>query len=170
MIIHIFKPKPTQPIELPGEESLLAEQEEILTESSPLRRSPSRSKPTHHTASFDYKLTIFALAMEMITYLSMSLSQTPIQYTIACMMGGLGTGFTPAIKSVAMSLYEQGPHEGMEVGRLFGALGIVEALRFGFPFDCTYSLLLKFSKWVCPWTRIVRVNFRKDSWDVPSSK
>ncbi|GJJ12593.1 hypothetical protein Clacol_006836 [Clathrus columnatus] len=128
LIIHVFKPKPPPPIQLPGEESLLAEQEEILIDSAPSLRSPSRSRATHHTASFDYKLTFFAIFMEVITYLSMSLSRTPLQYTVASMMGGMAGGFTPAIKSVAMSLYEQGPHGGAEVGRLFGALGIVEAL------------------------------------------
>lgn len=144
VIIQIFKPKTPQPIKLSEEEeSLLTQQDEILLENATTTphigsRSSSRSRPnlksTHHTASFDYKLTIFALIMEVVTYSSMSLSRNAIQFTGACMIGGLSAGFSPAIKSVAISLYEQGSASrgergSVEVGRLFGALGIIEAVR-----------------------------------------
>lgn len=40
----------------------------------------------------------------------------------------MGVGFSPAIQSVAMGVYTQ--QGGTELGKLFGALSVMSALRF----------------------------------------
>jgi hypothetical protein len=127
VIIQIFKPKPAHPIRLPlSEEDPL---HSLPTETTPLNRSPSRARASSHVAAFDYKLTLTALIIEFISYLGICFSATSFQFTVATMIGGLGTGFAPAVRSVALALYEQGPHQGVEIGRLFGALSVAEAAR-----------------------------------------
>lgn len=51
----------------------------------------------------------------------------PVAFTAFGMLGSFGSGFGPAIQSVALEMYTQ--RGGTEAGRLFGALSVVQALR-----------------------------------------
>ena len=79
--------------------------------------------------AFDYNVTLTALIITLTSYIAICLSNTPSQFIIVTMIAGFSAGFAPTIKSVACALYEQGPHQGLETGRLFGALSMVEAFR-----------------------------------------
>ncbi|KAF8506172.1 major facilitator superfamily domain-containing protein [Hysterangium stoloniferum] len=125
-IIQLFKPKAAQPVRV-----LISEEEPLHSEAmetTPLIRSPSRARAaSSHVATFDYKLTLTALIIEFTSYIAVCFSSTAPQFTVATMIGGFGAGFGPAVKSVALALYEQGPQQGLETGRLFGALSVAEA-------------------------------------------
>ena len=58
----------------------------------------------------------------------MGLSSTAIAFTLFGMMASLSAGFSPAIQSVMLALYTR--RGGTETGKLFGALGVVQALRW----------------------------------------
>ena len=64
----------------------------------------------------------------MTAYLLLPLALNPIMFTVYTIVGCLGTGFSPAVQSVAMGLYtHQG---GTELGKLFGALSVMSALWY----------------------------------------
>ena len=56
-------------------------------------------------------------------------------FTAFGMLGSLGAGFSPATQSVMLALYAR--RGGTEIGRLFGALSVVQALRY----DCLPCIL-----------------------------
>lgn len=112
MLIKLFKRKPPATAHQPNE------QEPLL---------PGRQKQ-NHSAYFDLNLARVSLVVELISYTLMALVITPGVFTILSMASALGTGFSPAIQSVALELYaSQG---GTETGKLFGALSVVQSLRF----------------------------------------
>jgi hypothetical protein len=58
----------------------------------------------------------------------MGLSSTATAFTLFGMVGSLSGGFSPAVQSVMLALYTR--RGGTETGKLFGALGVVQALRW----------------------------------------
>ncbi|KAJ3819974.1 major facilitator superfamily domain-containing protein [Lentinula raphanica] len=87
--------------------------------------SPSRLLEPHSSA-FDLGLARVSLSIEIVAYLFMALATTPLAFAVFGMLGSFGSGFSPAIQSVALEMYmERG---GTENGKLFGALSVVQAL------------------------------------------
>jgi len=56
----------------------------------------------------------------------MGLAPTPLSFTVFGMLSAMGAGFSPAVQSVTLAMYSR--KGGTEVGRLFGALSVVQAL------------------------------------------
>ncbi len=121
VLIKLFKPKP---IQLPVEAS-----EPLQPENTGSVRSGDETAPPPHqlqSLSFDLSLARFALIIDIISYILLPLAPNALMFTVYTMMGCLGTGFSPAIQSVAMGLYTQ--QGGTELGKLFGALSVMSAL------------------------------------------
>ena len=126
--IHFLKPT-APPIELPVSENEPLNPTSDPFEHSPPRisRSPSKSRAAVKTAKFDYYLALFSLLVELASYIAMLISNSPVSWTAATIIGSFASGYGPAMKSVALALYERGPYQGIETGRLFGALGVADA-------------------------------------------
>ena len=107
------------------------------TETTPLLNSPSSSSSTIvarktikkeiHSPLFDLNLARASLLIDIISYTSMGLSQSSIPFALSGCFGAFGVGFTPAAQSVALALYAR--RGGIEIGRLFGALSLIQAMR-----------------------------------------
>lgn len=125
MAIKILKPKPIV-IEIPveGNNNSNSEASPLLGDSTP---KPTIKKEIH-SPSFDLKLLHFSVVIEILAYTAMALSIRPLPFTLFAALGSLGAGFSPALQSVALALYTRAG--GTEVGRLFGALSVVQALRY----------------------------------------
>jgi len=124
VIIKISQRRPaTAPQEETEETPLLAG----ITSSS----TSSQSRPPHpkslrelHSPSFDLRLARISLLVEAIAFAFMG--QSPLAFTFFGMLGSVGTGFSPAIQSLAIELFAaKGENER---GKLFGALSVVQAV------------------------------------------
>ncbi len=81
-----------------------------------------------HSSRFDLGLARVSLFIDIISYALLGFTTSPLVFTLSSMLGSMGTGFSPAVQSVALELYTQ--RGGTESGRLFGALSVIQALRF----------------------------------------
>ena len=134
--IKLFKPEPII-LELPvpttpGESTPLldinANDSSSHTPSSSLTQAPRTIKKEIHSSSFDLNLARASLFVEIIVYAFMGLSPTATAFTVFGMMSSLSAGFSPGVQSVALALYTR--RGGTETGRLFGALSVVQVLRW----------------------------------------
>ena len=124
--IKILKPKP-----------LILEFPVAPVENTPLLNSPSSSSSTLtnrkiikkeiHSPLFDLNLTRASLLVDIVSYTSMGLAQSPILFALSGTLGAMGAGFSPAAQSVALALYAK--RGGVETGRLFGAISLIQAIR-----------------------------------------
>lgn len=69
-----------------------------------------------------------SLFLELASYTMMATANTGIMFTVYTIMGSLGSGFTPALQSLALGIYAG--RGGGETGKLFGALSVVQALGY----------------------------------------
>ena len=119
----MFKPKPLI-VEFPSNPAetrpLLSSDSGGSTVSSP----PIRKEI--HSPAFDLGLAQASLLIEIISYLFMGLAPTPVSFTVFGMLSAIGSGFSPAVQSVTLAMYSR--KGGVEIGRLFGALSVVQAL------------------------------------------
>lgn len=125
MVIKLLKPKPKPAIQLS------VSPDEPLQPDSPSTSAqegePSTpAKPDVRFLSFDLSLAQVSLAIEVVAYTLMAFAPNAPLYTIFTMIGCFGSGYSPAIQSVALGLYTQ--QGGKESGKLFGALAVVQAL------------------------------------------
>lgn len=58
----------------------------------------------------------------------MAWSMSSLSWSTVSVARAFSGGFTPALQSVALVLYEKGPNQGVEIGKLFGGLSVVQAL------------------------------------------
>ena len=127
--ISIFNPKPV-PIQLPVSPSEpLHPTLSSPASNSSLSRSLVRPKGPKCSPSFDLALARISLGIELVCYIGMTLAMSSWSWTAATLFGAFGGGVSPAMQSVALALYERGPNRGIETGRLFGGLSVVQALR-----------------------------------------
>jgi hypothetical protein len=82
-----------------------------------------------HSPLFDLNLARASLIVDIIAYASMGLAQSSILFALSGAFGSLGAGFHPAAQSVALALYAK--RGGVEIGRLFGAISLIQAIRCG---------------------------------------
>ncbi|KAH9484437.1 putative membrane protein C14C4.07 [Psilocybe cubensis] len=129
VIIKILKPEPAQ-IRLPADPN----------ETTPLIRGASNGKRTRrsisssrvmrhrevHSPAFDLGLARASLAVEIVGYAMMGLAPVGWMFMLFGVVGSFGTGFSPAVQSVILSLYAS--RGGTEIGRLYGALSVIQAL------------------------------------------
>ena len=138
--IKILKPKP-----------LILEIPVAPVETTPLLVSSSSSSSTTtsrktikreiHSPLFDLNLARVSLLADIVAYTSKGLAQSPILYAVSDVFGAFGAGFPPAAQSVALALYAK--KGGVEIGRLFGALSLIQAVRCDtFKLCCLPCLIL----------------------------
>ncbi len=132
MVIKFFKAKPPAEPERSERETerLLASDQADAVSMSELS-DHSSSKSFHlelHSSAFDLGLARVSLVIDMISYLLMALATHPVPFAAASVFGSIGTGFSPSLQSVALELYTQ--RGGTESGKLFGALSVVQAVRY----------------------------------------
>jgi hypothetical protein len=123
--IKILKPKP-----------LILEFPVTPVETTPLLNPSSSSSSTIinrktikkeiHSPLFDLNLARVSLLIHIVAYLSMGLAQSPIVFALSGTFNSLGAGFSPAAQSVALALYAK--RGGVEIGRLFGALSLIQVI------------------------------------------
>ncbi|KAF9265618.1 MFS general substrate transporter [Marasmius fiardii PR-910] len=132
LVIKFFKDEPKIQEDRPqtsGEEEPLIDPSNASSFRPHVQRtsshSPSRlTEP--HSSRFDLALARVSLGLEIIVYTLMALAINSTSFTILAMCGALGSGFAPAIQSVALDLYAKRGEN--ETGRLFGALSVLQAL------------------------------------------
>lgn len=120
MVLKFFKPGPVV-IEVVDDQSPEG------SESTPLLQRKTSRKEIH-SPSFDFGLARVSLIIELIISTAMALSISALSFTIFGMLGALGVAFGPATQSVTLALYSR--RGGKDVGRLFGALSVVQALWY----------------------------------------
>ena len=112
LTIKLFEPKAAAPI--------------ALATDTPDGDARPQAKSASHSAVFDLNLARGAAFIDFISYVFMGLAATALPFTLFTLLGSLGTGFTPAMQSVALELYAR--RGETETGKLFGALSVVDAL------------------------------------------
>lgn len=79
-----------------------------------------------HSPAFDLALARVSLLIEMVAYTLMASAHSGTLFTAYSALGASGAGFGPAINSVAATLYSR--RGGRELGKLFGALSVVQVI------------------------------------------
>ena len=126
VVIKILKPKPFI-LEIP---ITPAETTPLLNSSSSSSSTMTRLKTIKreiHSPLFDLNLARASLLADTVSYVLKGLTQSPILFTLSGVFSAMGTGFSPAAQSVALALYAK--RGGVEIGRLFGALSLIQAIR-----------------------------------------
>ena len=80
-----------------------------------------------HSPLFDLNLARASLLVDIVSYTSMGLARSPVLFALSGTLSAFGSGFSPAAQSVALALYAQ--RGGVEIGRLFGAISLIQAIR-----------------------------------------
>ncbi|KAF8586548.1 MFS general substrate transporter [Ramaria rubella] len=150
-IIKFFTPK-TPPIQLPValSEPLNPTQSTSPNDVHSLRPSAGHRTPKH-SPIFDLTIARVSLFVEFVGYIGTFLAVSSISWTASTMFGAFGGGAPPTMQSVALALYERGPNQGLETGRLFGGLSVIQALStqvlgptlFGTTYVATVALFPK---------------------------
>ncbi|KAJ7512452.1 major facilitator superfamily domain-containing protein [Mycena galericulata] len=106
-----------------------------LSESEPLlsisdHDTSSTPKPRAHASTFDLALARFSILVEIAVYALLPFAPTGLVFILFAMFGALASGLGPAVHGVALELYTRqlGDNAVVESGKLFGALGVVEAV------------------------------------------
>lgn len=100
----------------------------------------SPPKPERHSPSADLMLARLSLCMEFIGYtLFWTLPPSPAFFVGITIFVSLGAGFGPAVQSVALSLFTVRP-DGRDTGKLFGAISVVQAIRYEMLMDANYCI------------------------------
>ncbi|KAF9265616.1 MFS general substrate transporter [Marasmius fiardii PR-910] len=128
-IIKLFNDKSKTPKARPP----MSEEQEPLIDSPRSSKSyVQRSSPSPpsklqeaRSSRFDLEIARVSLGLMIISYAAMSLAMSSFSFTFFAIVEALGSGYTPAIQSVALTLYGG---KGEETGRFFGALSILQAL------------------------------------------
>ena len=126
VVIKILKPKP-----------LILEFPVTPVETTPLLNSPSSSSSTLtipttikreiHSPLFDLNLARASSLVSIVCYTWMGLVQSSTVFALSWAFNSFGAGFSPAAQSVALALYSK--RGGIETGRLFGAMSLIQAIR-----------------------------------------
>jgi hypothetical protein len=118
-----------------------------LLNSSPSSSSAMITRKTikreFHSPLFDLNLARASLLIDMLSCASMGITQSSILFALSGSLGAFGGGFNPAVQSVALALYAR--RGGMETGRLFGAISLIQALRCGSLCSLRDSYPIRFS-------------------------
>ncbi|KAI0723991.1 MFS general substrate transporter [Cerioporus squamosus] len=106
-----------------------------------IARSPSVGPNAPHSPKFDLVLARVSLGIEVVVYALMICSTSGLMFAAITALGALGMGFSPAVQSIALTLYNR--RGGKDTGKLFGAMSVVNALSaqvFGpFVYGLTYA-------------------------------
>jgi hypothetical protein len=119
------KPQPDPPLSpSPGTGS---ETQPLLVPASPTTSNTKTHKELILDSShFDLGLARVSLLVDIVSYILLVSIPSAVAFTLATVVGSMGSGFNPAVQSVALGLYRR--RGGTESGKLFGALSVVQAL------------------------------------------
>ncbi|KAJ7244045.1 major facilitator superfamily domain-containing protein [Mycena rebaudengoi] len=96
-------------------------------ESVPLL-SERTTSPSSHSIIIDLSLARLSLLIDVVSYIFLPFSPSGIIFTSFMAFGSLGSGFVPAVRSIALDIVtRRNGGDGVESGKLFGALGVVQA-------------------------------------------
>ncbi|KAK7690558.1 hypothetical protein QCA50_005656 [Cerrena zonata] len=115
--LALNRPKPA--ISLPTEES-----EPLQSDSS--RNTSLESSSLPHSVSADLAISRVSLLISIIPFALIPFAPSALMYTALNGVVCFGTAFSPAIQSVALGIYTA--NGGLEAGKLFGAIGIVQTV------------------------------------------
>lgn len=123
MIIKLLKRFMTPAVQLP-----ISPNEPLQPDSSPSNddSAPQEAPKASRSITFDFNLARVSLAIEVVSYAMIPFAPTAVWYTVFTMIGSFGSGFGPALQSVALGLYTL--RGGTESGKLFGAMSVVQSL------------------------------------------
>ena len=124
--IKILKPKPLI-LELPVTPVETTPLLNPLTPSSSTMMARKTIKKEIHSPLFDLNLARLSILIHLVAYISMGVTRRAILFGLSAAFNALGSGFSPAAQSVALALYAK--RGGVEIGRLFGALSLIQAMR-----------------------------------------
>ena len=96
-----------------------------------------------HSPLFDLNLARVSLLIHVVAYISMGVAQSAIPFALSGAFNALGSGFSPAAQSVALALYAK--RGGIEIGRLFGALSLIQAIRCDIILCCVVYIRVAYS-------------------------
>ncbi|KAJ7581089.1 major facilitator superfamily domain-containing protein [Mycena floridula] len=102
-------------------------------------RSPSTPRPKVHSPRFDLRMSIGSLIVEVVVYIFfISTSSSAVFFTLG-IVTSLGAGLPPAVQALALELYMR--KGGIESGRLFGAMSVVQSLSSQIIAPSVYGLV-----------------------------
>ncbi|KAG9318823.1 major facilitator superfamily domain-containing protein [Chiua virens] len=121
-----------------------------LSSSRGTTRTNTSEKPLGASGSpaFDLSIARVSAWLEGASFVFMALASTGTLYSLASVIGSIGAGFVPAAQSLALEIYlRRRPENRGEVGKLFGALSVLQALAsqiispamFGFVYSNTVA-------------------------------
>lgn len=86
-------------------------------------------KPIHseaHSSSFDLKVAKYSIALDFIAFAGMGLATNSLAFSCFGILGSFGIGFSPAAEAIILALFLR--RGDTETGKLFGAIGLVQAI------------------------------------------
>jgi len=96
------------------------------TPDEPLRE---QRLPASRSSAFDLALARASAALEIAGFLSMAVASTGTLFVLASAIGSFAAGFSPAAHALALDIYTNRRSQNRgEVGKLFGALSVIQAL------------------------------------------
>ncbi|KAH9037056.1 MFS general substrate transporter [Lactarius pseudohatsudake] len=126
-LLHFFASR-SPPVQLPTQpgEPLNARSESL---SPSARASPRGSMHTHtHSPALDLGIAKASLALHAVSFALIALSKNAGMFIAASMLATLSVGYAPVVQSLSLELYARRGGEAWEVGRLFGAMSVIQAL------------------------------------------
>ena len=73
--------------------------------------------------------------VDAISFVGMAAASTGVLYTLSAAFGSFAAGFPPAVQALSLDIYtNRRPENRGEVGKLLGALNVIQALAYVFPF------------------------------------
>ncbi|CCM04726.1 uncharacterized protein FIBRA_06914 [Fibroporia radiculosa] len=125
LIAKLFQPK--SGAQLPhGDNDPRRSDSDTSSSRTPSQVKFSPTSATPHVPTFDLTLARVSIFIEIIGFVLMASAPNGYLFTAYSVISSLGIGFSPAINSVASALYTQ--NGGKELGKLFGALGVVQTI------------------------------------------
>ncbi|KAH9060380.1 MFS general substrate transporter [Lactarius deliciosus] len=124
-LLHFFASR-SPPVQLPTQpgEPLNARPESPL----PSARASPRGSMHTHTPALDLSIAKASLALHAVSFALIALSKNAGMFVAASMLATLSVGYAPVVQSLSLELYARRGGEAWEVGRLFGAMSVIQAL------------------------------------------
>ncbi len=89
-----------------------------------------KTKDEAHSSSFDLKVAKYSLFLDFFAFAGMGLAANSLEFSFFGVLGSLGIGFSPAAEATLLALFLR--RGDTETGKLFGAIGLVQALWCAF--------------------------------------
>lgn len=113
------------------------------------RTSASEQRLPTRSPAFDLALARVSAGLEATTYVATAIASTGTIFTLASTISSFGAGFSPAVQALALDIYtnRRAQNRG-EVGRLFGALSVLQALGYVFLLTMQAGFKLVSDRWL----------------------